>query len=352
MGRRRKKRTHFKQKDVPGQKGDPKTFIFRRGKNTEILKALETDLRKVMNPNTATKLKVTKSNQLKDFVSVSGPLGVTHFIILSATEKSSYMKIAKTPRGPTLTFEIKSYSLISDVQKSFLRPSVPPVYFLNSPLVVLNNLQGEQQFTLMTALLQNMFPPLKVDQVKLSHCKRVVLFNHDKESGTLSFRHYGINVAPTGLTKGAKALVQRKDIPDLSGFNDISEFIQRSGYGSESEGEEAEQSKVILPQTLGRGNIKEHRSRVRLQEIGPRLQLQLIKVQEGLCDGKILYHRYVQKTPEEAAEQQKEIEEKQNLKAERRKKQEENVRKKQALQEAKERLREQKNKQTERHGQK
>ena len=35
---------------------------------------------------------------LRDFVSVAGPLGVSHFIMLTATERSNYMRIAKAPR--------------------------------------------------------------------------------------------------------------------------------------------------------------------------------------------------------------------------------------------------------------
>lgn len=38
---------------------------------------------------------------------------------------------------------------------------------------------------------------------------------------------------------------------------------------------------------------------MRLTEIGPRMKLKLIKIQEGVCDGEILYHKYIQKSPEE-----------------------------------------------------
>jgi len=37
----------------------------------------------------------------------------------------------------------------------------------------------------------------------------------------------------------------------------------------------------------------------RLSEIGPRMTLQLIKIEEGVCSGEILYHEYVRKTAEE-----------------------------------------------------
>ena len=60
------------------------------------MKDLEADLRKVMAPNTGAALRESKRNVLKDFVHIAGPLGVTHFLILTATQNASYLRIAKT----------------------------------------------------------------------------------------------------------------------------------------------------------------------------------------------------------------------------------------------------------------
>ena len=46
----------------------------------------------------------------------------------------------------------------------------------------------------------------------------------------------------------------------------------------ESEGEEAAEARVALPQDMGRGNLAARQSRVRLQEIGPRMELEVVKV--------------------------------------------------------------------------
>jgi ribosome biogenesis protein SSF1/2 len=59
---------------------------------------LEADLRKVMAPHTAPRLRESKRNVLRDFVHIAGPLGVTHFLILTATQRASYLRIAKGPR--------------------------------------------------------------------------------------------------------------------------------------------------------------------------------------------------------------------------------------------------------------
>jgi ribosome biogenesis protein SSF1/2 len=46
-------------------------------------------------------------------------------------------------------------------------------------------------------------------------------------------------------------------------------------------------------------NLKSSMSAIRLHEIGPRLKLKLVKIEEGVCDGEVLYHDLIQKTPEE-----------------------------------------------------
>lgn len=62
---------------------------------------------------------------LKDFVHVAGPLGVTHFVMLTATHNASYLRVAKPPRGPTLTMRVHEYSLIRDVVAAQQRPRIP-----------------------------------------------------------------------------------------------------------------------------------------------------------------------------------------------------------------------------------
>jgi len=44
---------------------------------------------------------------------------------------------------------------------------------------------------------------------------------------------------------------------------------------------------------------------VKLIEIGPRLRLQLIKIEEGLCSGSVPYHKFVKKSATEVEEQNK-----------------------------------------------
>jgi len=300
-----------------------------------ILFDLEKDVRKVMMPNTASNLKESKSNTLKDFVHVAGPLGVSHFVILSASENASYLRLAKSPRGPTVTMKIHAYSLMRDVLGAQQRPHCPSSMFHHQPLVVMNNFGAEEEMKLTATMFQNIFPAINVNKANLKACQRVLLLNRDAETGRISFRHYNITAQPSGVSKGIRNLVQRKELPDMGNMADVSDFVMKSGYGSESEGEEAGESRVTLAQDLGKGNLASKQSRVKLHEVGPRLELEVIKVEEGLCEGKVIFHKYVEKSNMEMSELDKAKKEKERLRSERRRQQEENVRRKKAEKEAK-----------------
>lgn len=115
-------------------------------------------------------------------------------------------------------------------------------------------------------------------------------------------------------------------------INLITNFISilcRSGNQSDSEYEDDEQNEIVLPQTLNsRGNIENNKSAIRMYEIGPRMTIELIKIQNDLFTGEVLYHNAIIKTEEEIAEMKKAREEKKRSKEMRKKVQNENVEKK------------------------
>ena len=96
---------------------------------------------------------------------------MSHFLLLSATERSRYLRIAKAPRGPTLTFRLTSYAHMADVAAAQRRPRCPEGAFAAPPLVVLNNFGGEQHMKLAAIVFQNMFPAINVHTVKLAACQ-------------------------------------------------------------------------------------------------------------------------------------------------------------------------------------
>lgn len=89
----------------------------------------------ILSPYAKLLLQESKRNSLKDFVHVAGPLGVTHFLLLSTTKTAPYFRVAKTPRGPTLTFQIKQYSLAGDIAAASPKYRAPLTLFQDPPLV-------------------------------------------------------------------------------------------------------------------------------------------------------------------------------------------------------------------------
>ena len=65
-----------------------------------------------------------------------------------------------------------------------------------------------------------------------------------------------------------------------------------------------------------------------MHELGPRLQLRLVKIQEGFCRGNVVFHAHQSKTPKEIKQQLDSLKDKRELKAKRKAIQEENIRRK------------------------
>ncbi|XP_068939215.1 suppressor of SWI4 1 homolog isoform X2 [Petaurus breviceps papuanus] len=257
----------------------PHSFVFARGPAGPGIRQLSLDVRRVMEPYTASSLQVRRRNSLKDCVAVAGPLGVSHFLIFSKTEKNVTFRLIRLPGGPTLTF--------------------------------------------------------RVTKVNLNCVKRCLLLSYDPSSQELQFRHYSLKVVPVGASRGMKKLLQEK-FPNMSRLEDVSELLATGAGLSESEAEpDGEHNVTELPQAYaGRGNMKAEQSAVRLTEIGPRITMQLIKVQEGIGDGNVLYHSLVHKSEEEMRATLATREQKLLLKAERRGKQEQDIKRKKEQREA------------------
>lgn len=309
----------------------PHSFIIQRGLNHGHIVELTRDFRKLMEPFTAKSLQEHKKNTIKDFVSVAGLLHVTHLCIFSQTEVGMYFKVGRLPRGPTLTFKVQNFSLAKDVVSSLKKQLVAEKAFKHSPLIVLNSFNSDTaHMKLMASMFQNMFPKINLTNVDLNNIRRCVLLNYNSTTDLIDFRHYIIKVVPVGVSKGVKKVIQGK-IPDLSKCNDISEFFTRGAILSESEMEDDPNSHITVNQKLAsRGNVEQGRSAIKLIELGPRMTLQLMKVEDGLLDGIVLYHHLIHKSEEEKLEIQKKRDSKRKLKEKRRQVQEANKKRKEA----------------------
>ena len=69
---------------------------------------------------------------------------------------------------------------------------------------------------------------------------------------------------------------------------------------------------------------------IKLHELGPRLTLRLLKVEEDVCTGRVMWHEYITKTQEEVKQQEQEWGRRKREKDERRRIQRENVERKRA----------------------
>ncbi|KAI1303179.1 Suppressor of SWI4 1 -like protein [Halotydeus destructor] len=340
---RKKKSKKERQHDEPeALTKSPHSFVIKRGKIGKNVGELMGDFKKIMEPFTASNLKVRRKNVVKDFLSVASFLNVTHLVCFTKTVKAIYMRLCRVPKGPTLTYKVCEYSLARDVRSNLRKPLMYASLFQQSPLIIMNAFSGEElEIKLMASMWRNLFPSIDINKANLNSVRRCVLLNYDPDTKLIDLRHYAIKVKPVGLSRAVKKLVSSKRIPDLGRFNQIEDAVAREAVlTTESEGEamdEVDESRqVTLPQKISsRGNMVDEKSAIRLVEIGPRMKLELIKVEEGLMSGDVLYHSYLTKTKAEIKQIKKEKLEKAKLKDKRKKIQAANVAKKREIQEAK-----------------
>ncbi|XP_074386246.1 suppressor of SWI4 1 homolog [Zonotrichia albicollis] len=309
----------------------PHSFVFARGRAGRSLRSLCKDLRKVLEPFTARNLQVRRRNSLRDLVAVAGPLGVSQFLVLSKSQSGVNLKLFRLPGGPTLTFKVLQYSLVRDVVSALKRHRMHEQQFLHPPLLVLGNFgaQAGMELRLMAGMFQGMFPAINVHKVNLNSIRRCLLISYDAESRLLELRHYSVQVVPVGLSRGLRKILREK-FPNLARMGDVSELLLGDPALSESEAEpDGPQNVLELAQNCaGRGNAATQQSAIRVTEIGPRLTLQLLKVEEGLGQGNVLYHGLAPKGEQELRELQARRERRLQVRAERRRLQEQNLERK------------------------
>jgi ribosome biogenesis protein SSF1/2 len=313
---------------VVEQKKVPRSIVVRHGRTARGVTDLVEELRKVMMPHTALKLKERKNASLKDYTAVAAPLDVTHLLVLSQGKRSPNLKVVRLPLGPTLTFRVTAYALgrqIRAAQKHYFDPSVA---LLNPPLVVLNNFEGvagERRHLALTSLtFQSMFPAINVRQVKLANCKRVLLLHLNEEDESIELRHYLVRTTLHGASRVIKRVL-RAGVPDLGGAEDVAEILDRAAGYATSDSEADDDAKVQLQpsereraaaaaaarRAAKKGGAAQAaaaaaaapgaaaQSVVKLSEIGPRLTLKLIKVEDGVFTGEVQYHAIVRRTQDE-----------------------------------------------------
>ena len=100
-------------------------------------------------------------------------------MMFTNTEKNSYLHLAKMPKGPTVTFAIKKYSLASDIFNNVEKDKIPLIKnYGNIPLLIMsgfnnNNIPEEyaDPIKIVSMLFQSFFPPVNLGEVQIKKFK-------------------------------------------------------------------------------------------------------------------------------------------------------------------------------------
>lgn len=340
-----------------------------------------------------------RANKLKDYTTMAGPLGVTHLFLFSRSKSGNvHLRVALTPRGPTLTFRVDHYALCKDIAKAQKHPRGGGKEYLNAPLLVMNNFASQstddsnadpikkQLESLTTTVFQSIFPPISPQSTPLHSIRRIMLLNRETQGdGTyiISLRHYAITTRRTGVSKRVRRFDQNEQrlrekksgaLPNLGKLEDVADYLldpSAGGYTSASETEldtdaevevletttqrvlsrreqqrqqkqqkstqqshgdgdreDKEAAPSSKPPTLPLDNSNVEKRAVKLVELGPRLRLRMVKVEEGICEGRVMWNEFVTKSKEEEKALDEKWETRKKEKEARRKEQRENVERK------------------------
>ena len=310
-----------------------------------------------MCPFSFVQVKERSRNKLKDFLTMAPALQVTHLLAFTLTDVAPSLRIVRLSDGPTLSFRIERYSLVKDIIASSRHAKhLSPIESMSAPLVrvsppfyfwILFYISSKIKLVLASfpppgpstpphlALVmksfQTLFPPLAPHKLALSSARRVVLVAYNAERGTVDWRHFRITVKPFGVSRCVRRVLQGaaaaagttttrgsggggsgRAVLDLGNEKDVADYVLRGARGASvvdgyesavSEaassvvgGEEEDEADVVslAEDYVGRNNRKGQKRAVRLDEIGPRMELRLVKITEGVPgkEGAVMYHEF------------------------------------------------------------
>lgn len=276
-------------------------------------------------------------NKLKDYLTLAPTLHVTHLLAFTMTPIAPSLRIIRLSAGPTLSFRVERYSLIKDIANTSRRARSIGMEYLSPPLVcdlpvkypirlivdkqlVLASFPPPSPTTpphipLLMKSFQTLFPPLAPHTLSLSSARRVVLVSYNADRDTVDFRHYVITVKPYGVSRRVRRVLESatavtstsSGILNLGNEKDVADFLLRErgergldgGYESAASSAESvagdEGDAVNLAEDyVGRNNKKGQRRAVRLHEVGPRMELRLVKITEGVPgkEGSVIFHQF------------------------------------------------------------
>lgn len=329
------------KKSLPGtldtteaDKATPKSIIIYRGEVGVKVRALMHEWRNVFLPWSSKKLH-GKNSSLKDFLTVASTFSASHLQLFTAPSLGTSLRIMRFFNGPTLSFRVLSFTLHKDIIANQRRPvSLEKAAWEAAPIVVLNNfthpsLAARAEVPLLEATFRALFPSLNIQTMQSSEIQRLCLFHYDHQHHTIEVRHYYIHAKTTGVSRTVKKLLEHRRPTRLGTLDNIDEILEKEDGWSDTDGE-GEAVPLAQP-------FRQHREqcRVKLQEIGPRMTLQLVKVENGFAGGEVIYHRLEKKQLWEIQENAAKVRSRKAEKAKRKAEQDGNVQRKRLAKEDK-----------------
>ena len=156
-------------------------------------------------------MKLEDSNKLaiKSYLKAAKYYSVTHLIAFQQLKESiiylykeTYARFIKIGGGEIL-FRVINYCRMKDVLKNGGQPFS---FSFKEPLIVLNNFAENNQVRQIGRSIQEMFPNLNLDTIKISNVKRVMSFTYQANKKCIYFRQYKISIREGGMTGSFKQL--------------------------------------------------------------------------------------------------------------------------------------------------
>jgi len=283
-------KTSQKEKYENWCKGQPNVCVIGRGVTSNACKNLEADIRLIFQPLTSVNAGTFATAKFKDITQALPAMGSTHLITFSEAEKGLNFRIGRFRDGPTLTFRVLTAATSKDVDavRNVGHKLTKEFYTTSHPFLITSNFDFERdEEKIAHTVIQNMFPVFNIQDTDLKAFKRCVIFDVDKKTREIHLRHYLIQINPIAANSSISSMSSSK-IPKMNQMTDPSELILQS----------ADENVIEMPTSsnLTSSNTKHA---IKLKEIGPRLKLELLKIEEDFFDGRVIYHKYVEKTPQE-----------------------------------------------------
>lgn len=167
-------------------------------------------MRVLMYPFTAINLKDKHNKNFKDYLSIVDQFGLTHMLIFTNTEESSYLKLTKLPKGPTFTLKIQEFLLSADLVSNIKNAFSLNKDFFQRPILVVNNFNSEaipenykEPLSLLHLTIKSFFPPLNFSSLDFQSARKVILFNLNLNGAEpiIEVRHYRVELQKNSVKK-------------------------------------------------------------------------------------------------------------------------------------------------------